>query len=1114
MKRLFILFFVFPCCLFGKTDGTTGLPLGGIGTGAVKFNAVAGTFSANFSTPTRNGDYQQWANAQFQLFTKRGSSIITSARLAAQRISDRVDDDAVFPLHRVNFGETNGVSISMTAYLPFDPQSIPSMCHPCAMFEFSLRNTENDAVTAALALQIPTSAVPKALTDTGFADLVSGKQLCLMGSIPDGTGEFSIGDDNGFFTTGLCDNRLSGSVNRLAIRVSLQPAETQILRFVLAWYRADDKMHYRYTQFWDDAGQAAASAFGQFSLFKTTAETWVTRIRASNLPEWLTDQTLNSLVNLVNNSVSFQDGRYCHTEGQWYPEGTMDQMWHARQIYTMVNPDLAWQELEWWARTQHAVQFTGQIHHDFGTSFNYIGWDDTEHPDYRPIEAWVDLNCGFVISVYEAFIATDDQARLSFFWPYLKKAGQRILDQVVLYESPYYPFTFSTSLSSYDAGGNSQAYNTGLSIVAYRILMDLAEVMNEPQTVDLYRHAFEEAVDQFQARWLDKDYPTGSYCESVLGGPWIADFLKMDPIWDRTKLDNLFMTLLAYYDPINNGMGLTNGSYSEWQPYLIGHLGGYALETNRPKFWLALQYDMYERNYNNRNLVFNEQLGIPAKVSTPIWTATSAQGSNQYISIPVLWRNYYDLVGFHRNKHSGELWLEPVLWDSLGHRLDNAFVVTPEGNATISYLTYGDSHQNQEIVFKPDNPMTVSALYVWDLYADSLNAVKTVRVNGAATNFWRTGGGDQSHLKLNWAGTIPPGGVSIQIEGVPKSAEAELNPPVHLQGVALGPSQIRLIWSPGYGKVAGYHVESKLDGTWRLVGTTGDTSFVDTGLLKSTSYVYRVRAYDMQTISEPSSETGAATEDGGNGEVVLALNAGGDAYQSAGGIRYLSDATSGWVSGGMQYWTNDAIIGTPDQALYQTERYGNFSYAIPLANGMYDIVLKFAEIDYTTSGARVFNVFAAGNCVISNLDLFLRAGKDRAYDVVVPVEVTEGFLYIAFFSVVDNAKLSALEVRKQAGTSVQDGGAKGIASVFSLDQNHPNPFNGSTQIRYGLPRDSRVCIAVYNALGEHLLELVDAWQKAGYHEVTWNADRFASGVYFCRIQAGDYRAVKKMMLVR
>jgi hypothetical protein len=61
----------------------------------------------------------------------------------------------------------------------------------------------------------------------------------------------------------------------------------------------------------------------------------------------------------------------------------MDQMWHSRQIFLMMNPDLAWQELQWWARTQHFTEHTGQIHHDFGTNYSYCDWDNTEHNDYQ-----------------------------------------------------------------------------------------------------------------------------------------------------------------------------------------------------------------------------------------------------------------------------------------------------------------------------------------------------------------------------------------------------------------------------------------------------------------------------------------------------------------------------------------------------------------------------------------------------------------------------------------------------------------------------------------------------------------------------------------------------------
>jgi len=1111
LKRISILFFLFNVYLFGKTDGTTGIPLGGIGTGAVKYNAGSGTFAANFRTPTRNGDYRALSQTQFQLFTQRGDSILTYDLLKAMHNSGRMDDDAVFPLHRVNFGELNDVSTTMTAYMPYDPDSVSMMLHPCAMFEFTIENLESSAVECALAFQINTPVIPTALEDTGFvADNGTLLELCLVGDFPDGTGDLSYGNDSGFFTSGLCDNDLSDTTNRLALRVSLAPSETRRVRFVLSWYRPYGLEYYQYTNIWGNSKEVSVSALGDFDTFKEIAEELVTRMRSSNLPEWLIDQTLNSTINLVNNSVYFQDGRYCHTEGQWSPEGTMDQMWHSRQIYTMINPQLAWQELEWWARTQHVVSYTGQIHHDFGTNFDYVGWDDTEHSDYRDIYEWVDLNCGFIISVYETFIATADEDKLSYFWPYVKNAGQRVLDQVDLYGSSEYPYTFESSLSSYDAGGNSQGYNTGLSVVAYQIMIYLAGIMEEPAIDSIYQDAFDTAVTNFESKWLDNTYPAANFCESVLGGPWIANFLKMDPFWEKQKLDYLYNTIVNYYDPLSQGMGLPGGSYSEWQPYLVGHLGGYSLQINRSNIWLALQRDMYERNYLNRNLVFNQQLGIPPEVSSPTWIATSALGTNQYISIPVLWRNYYNMAGYHHNRYSGELWLEPRLFDSLDHQLQDALVITPEGYATVSYNTYGDSYQNQEIVFEPDQSMDVSAIYVWDLYSDSLNSIDMVRVDGVDTDYSRTGSGDLAHLKLDCAGTITSAGITIRIEGDPKSIDVP-DPPENLQANALNSSQILLSWSPVQGNILGYFVEIDIDGVFKTLGTTTDTFYFDTGLLDTTAYTYRVRSYNGQNISDPSTEIVVTTAESGNGEVIHALNAGGDTYLSTSGIEYIDDDSTGWLSGGSTYSATTAIGGTVDDTLYQSERYGDFSYTIPMEDGFYDIVLKFAEIYQDDPGSRIFDVEIEGERVIRDLDLIFRTDKYTAYDVIMPSDVTDGELNIDFITVTNNAKLSALEIRR--GEAGLEEPTK-IPKDYFLNQNYPNPFNPVTHIRYGLKKAAQVRINIYNVLGERVAVLVDERKEAGYYSVDFNAGNFANGIYFYTITANDFRETKKMVLVR
>ena len=1120
-KSALIILFCLCSELFAQVNGTSGLPIGGIGTGAIKFNAGQGTFSANFKSPTRNGDYQLLNNTQFQLFTGRNNNVLTVEKMKANLKNGAPDDDAIFPKHYVNFGETNNISVEMTSYLPFAPKSVSMMCHPCALYEFSVTNNSESNAVAAVGFSINMSAVPSAIIDSGFESHSSTLEFCLIGTIENGGGDLSYGSDDGFFTNGLCNNQLAGTTNRLALRVTLAPSEKRILRYVLAWCRIDDPAHYYYTNLWNSAREAAGSALVNFNLFKDNDEEFVGRMRASSLPAWIVDQTLNSLVNLVNNSVYFQDGRYCHTEGMWTPEGTMDQMWHARQIYTMINPDLAWQELEWWARTQHVQNYPGQIHHDFGTSFNYVGWDNTEHNDYRDIYEWVDLNCGFIISVYEAFIASADQDKLNYFWPYVKKAAQRILDQVQLYGDSQFPYTFSNSLSSYDAGGNSQAYNAGLSIVIYNIMQYLSDVMGEPSAVAIYNDAFQKAKDGFEKRYLDNPFQTGNYCESALGGPWIADFLKMGPFWDKQKLDNLYLRISNYYNPLSNGLGYNGGSYSEWSPYLVGHLGGYALQTNRISIWQSLQEDMYERNYLNKNLVFNEQLGIPAKVTSPTLTATSAAGTNQYISIPVLWRNYYDIVGFHENKFSGELWLEPRLIDKSVHQLQNALILIPGGYAEITYNTSGESYQNQQIIFKPDNPLNVATLYVWDLYKDTINAVSSVKVNGSVAEFSRVGSGDESHLKLNWSGTILPSGITIEVEGEPKPGLGIPSVPKNFQGSAMDPSRILLKWNKSSEKVDGYVIETEINGNFQQLASiaASDTFYLDTGLLPSKEYIYRIKAFNSQNESDISEEIKVSTAKSKNGLILIALNAGGNNYTASDGTQYKSDASSGWVTGGTAYSSSAAIANTNDDVLYQTERYGDFSYSIPLNNDDYNLILKFAEIYQDTPGSRIFNVNIEGKEVVHNLDLFFRTGKNTAYDVVIPFTLTDGNLNISFVTIADNAKLSGLEIRQRDTTSSVELADKNNRSPFFLYQNYPNPFNPSTKITYSVPSVGTslmkfVQLIIYDILGNEVATLVNEKKSPGTYEVIWNSEKLSSGVYYYQLRSDEFVSTKKMLMIK
>jgi hypothetical protein len=98
--------------------------------------------------------------------------------------------------------------------------------------------------------------------------------------------------------------------------------------------------------------------------------------------------------------------------------------------------------------------------------------------------------------------------------------------------------------------------------------------------------------------------------------------------------------------------------------------------------------------------------------------------------------------------------------------------------------------------------------------------------------------------------------------------------------------------------------------------------------------------------------------------------------------------------------------------------------------------------------------------------------------------------------------------------SIEDYEVIGIPKQFSLSQNYPNPFNPVTMIDYQLPMTSHVELNVFNLLGQKIATLVNERLQAGYHQMAWEASGFASGVYYYQLIAGDYREVRKMILLR
>ncbi len=113
----------------------------------------------------------------------------------------------------------------------------------------------------------------------------------------------------------------------------------------------------------------------------------------------------------------------------------------------------------------------------------------------------------------------------------------------------------------------------------------------------------------------------------------------------------------------------------------------------------------------------------------------------------------------------------------------------------------------------------------------------------------------------------------------------------------------------------------------------------------------------------------------------------------------------------------------------------------------------------------------------------------------------------------DSSQISVYD--RKVLTSIEDHQKVPVIGNFRLDQNYPNPFNPVTSIRYSIPKTCRVTVRIFNTLGQEVSEpLVDMQQKPGTYEVHWNAYEHPSGIYFYSIQAGNWRSVKRMLLLK
>jgi beta-glucanase (GH16 family) len=261
------------------------------------------------------------------------------------------------------------------------------------------------------------------------------------------------------------------------------------------------------------------------------------------------------------------------------------------------------------------------------------------------------------------------------------------------------------------------------------------------------------------------------------------------------------------------------------------------------------------------------------------------------------------------------------------------------------------------------------------------------------------------------AGTVFPGEMQVDYirvyDDVPVSGPP--NPPTSLNS-SQGGGTVYLSWDGTGSGALGYKIKRATvpGGPYSQVGTASGNTFADSTVSPCSTYYYVVSGTNSFGESTNSTETSSIVS-----AFSLAVNSGGTATN-----QFLTDA---YVSGGTQAspvtTTIDttAVTAPAPQSVYQTERFGNFTYTFSGLNSAatYKVRLHFAETYWTATGQRRFNVLINGTQVLNNFDIITTAGAaNKATVQEFTASAPAGQITIQYVTVTDNAKASGIEIQQ------------------------------------------------------------------------------------------------------
>lgn len=769
-------------------SGTMGTPIGGMGTGYVKFNARTGDFAASGKVPPAASDgasefsNKKSSSSGFHLFA--GGQAVMKAKTNAE--------DAKCPLYTAVFDKVGSVSFTLNAFGPFVPGdndlNFQLATSPLAFFEITAINEGAEPVDVAAAMEFSNTTGSRNLlggANSGELDAASNNKAIsfpgtgnvgnayLMVDCNNTAATYSAGAAGTFSTTGTLAN---GAGNLVSAKCNIPAGGTATFKFTLAWWRTfvsstdryssgkPDEENYYYHNFFTDSKAAATFGAANFDKVSAAVKGMVSRVMATNFPEWYRDRLLNNLYPLIHNAQCAKDGRMAFWEGHYPIIGTIDQGEHASLFYTFNWPKNQWQELQYWLRTAHTgvgedTKLKGQIHHDFNMgpekwndeAHFMCPWDNYKHLDYWWVPNttnWSDLNTMAIFKAYELMLATGNLDSMKIYFPKVLITADRVLQQCID-AGKKLPIKSKSTYDSEDL--ITPQYASGIALAGFLAVEAMAKFVGDEAAATKYRNWYTEARAEYKAEQFKTDFATGrDFCEGDVAGYSWAHYFGLEPVMDQDFIDEACKRLWNFYSKKTN----VRDKLGLWHFYTYDHWGGAEIARGKADTAMIVHKWDYDYYYTARpDFVFWQDL-----------QKTNAAYAS-YMTGPAVWRSYFQMTGYLIDNANKRLWIRPNLPTEMGNKIVNAPLLNPYGWGTLNYnVDPLVEKQTQSITVSFDADVTVK-----ELILNNNTGVNTpfvlVKANGANVGLTAVaeGAGYEKNIRITFASPIQIGPAGINI---------------------------------------------------------------------------------------------------------------------------------------------------------------------------------------------------------------------------------------------------------------------------------------------------------------------------------------------------------------